>query len=106
MVSTLTRTGDPMRTIAFNSFPQDEQEIFRSSCVRWGKRPDDFLVSAEELDSPGRRGPAHREVTVEHIPSSKARTYRAGRGAGWIGDFEDDLQAVYFGRTWQFSPSS
>jgi hypothetical protein len=83
-----------MRTIPFNSFPTDEQEIFQSSCVRWGKKLRDFVVTADEPDSPDRE----REVTVTYVPSARARSYRAGDGARWIGEFEDDLQLVYFGR--------
>ena len=89
-----------MRTVVFNSFPEDEQEIFQLSCRRWGKRLRDFVVTAEEpdsLDDQQRSRP--REVTVTYVPSARARSYRADRGARWIGDFEDDLQLVYFGRT-------
>jgi len=89
-----------MRTITFNSFPEDEQEIFQLSCKRWGKRLRDFVVTAEEPDSPeDRQSLRPREVTVKYVPSARARSYRADNGAGWIGDFEDDLQLVYFGRT-------
>jgi hypothetical protein len=89
----------PMRTISFSSFPEEEQEIFQLSCRRWWKRPRDFVVTAEEPDSPeDQQSFKPREVTVMYLPSAKARSYRADRGGRWIDDFEDDLQAVYFGR--------
>jgi len=70
---------------------------FRSSCARWRKRPDEFLVKAEEPDLPA--GPPRRiqrEVIVVHVPSAKARRYQAGHGSSWNAAFEDDLQALYF----------
>ena len=86
-----------MRTIAFNLFPEDEQEDFRSSCARWRKSPNEFLVKAEEPDLPaGPPRPIQREVIVVHVPSAKARRYQAGRGSSWNAAFEDDLQALYF----------
>jgi hypothetical protein len=86
-----------MRTIAFNLFPEDEQVDFRSSCVRWRKRPDEFLVKAEEPDLPAPLPrPIQREVIVVHVPTAKARRYQAGRGSSWNAAFEDDLQALYF----------
>jgi hypothetical protein len=86
-----------MRTIAFNLFPQNEQDVFRSSCLRWLKSPDEFLVKAEEPDLPaGFPRSVQREVIVVHVPSAKARRYQAGHGSSWNAAFEDDLQAVYF----------
>lgn len=86
-----------MRTIAFNLFPEDEQEDFRSSCVRWRKSPDEFLVKSEEPDFPaGALRAIEREVIVIHVPSAKARRYQAGHGSSWNAAFEDDLQALYF----------
>jgi hypothetical protein len=86
-----------MRTIAFNLFPEEEQDVFKSSCLRWGMRPKDFLVKAEELDRPaGASRDVRREVIVIHIPSSKGRRYQAGNGSRWNSAFQDDLQALYF----------
>lgn len=86
-----------MRTVEFTSFPKHEQEIFKIACRRWNKNFDDFVVQATEYDSPtGTSGPIRREVTVRHLPSRKARRYDAGRREGWYGEFEDDLQAVFF----------
>ena len=88
-----------VRTIAFNLFPEDEQEDFRSSCKRWRRNPDDFIVKAEEHDpAPGIVSPLRREVIVIHVPSAKARRYEAGHGSSWNAAFEDDLQALYFTR--------
>ena len=92
-----TERVNSMRTIAFNLFPEDERDDFRSSCIRWRKSPDEFLVKAEEADLPA--GPPRRiqrEVIVTHVPSAKARRYRAGHGSSWNAAFEDDLQALYF----------
>jgi hypothetical protein len=59
--------GYLIRTIAFASFPQDEQDIFRSSCRRWGKRLDEFLVKPEKPDPvPGPKSASQREVTVAY----------------------------------------
>ncbi len=89
-----------MRTIAFDSFPEEEQEIFQLSCKRWGMRSRDFVVTAEEPDSPGdQRSLKPREVFVKYLPSAKARSYRGDRGGRWINDFEDDLELVYFGQS-------
>src|SRR5947208_918840 len=89
-----------MRTIAFNCFPEGEQAAFRSSCLRWRKSPNEFLVKAEEVEVPaGLPRPIQREVIVVHVPSAKARRYRAGHGSSWNAAFEDDLQAVYFSTT-------
>lgn len=86
-----------MRTIAFERFPQDEQEDFRSSCKRWRKKPEEFVVRAEERDSSATSvTPLQRDVIVLHVPSGKARRYAAGNGTSWNAKFEDDLQAVYF----------
>jgi hypothetical protein len=88
-----------MRTIAFASFPQDEQDDFRSSCRRWRKSPDEFIVRAEEQDPPpGPPTSIQRDVIVVHEPTGKARRYSAGSGTSWNIKFEDDLQAVYFAR--------
>ena len=88
-----------MRTIAFASFPQDEQDDFRSSCRRWRKRPDEFLVKAEETDPPpGPPSPIQRDVVVLHNPTGKARRYSASNGTSWNIKFDDDLQAAYFAR--------
>lgn len=88
-----------MRPIAFTSFPRDEQDDFRSSCRRWRKNPDEFIVQAEESDPlAGPPRPAERDVIVTHSPTGKSRRYSAGSGASWNMKFEDDLQAAYFAR--------
>jgi hypothetical protein len=89
-----------MQIISLESFPSDEREDFISSCKRWRRDPDDFVVTAEEPDSPGSPpGPVRREVIVTHIPSGKARRYAAGHGSNWNLSFGEDLQALYFTRT-------
>jgi hypothetical protein len=87
-----------MKTIAFKLFPASEQEDFVWSCSHLGgKRPDEFLVRAEEEDpGPGSGQSVRREVIVKHLPSGKARRYGAGDGSSWISKFQDDLEAVYF----------
>ena len=88
-----------MRTIAFALFPQDEQDDFRSSCRRWRKNPEEFLVKAEEQDPPpGPPTSTHRDVVVVHNPTGKARRYSVGNGTSWNIKFDDDLQAAYFAR--------
>ena len=99
MISTTLFENHPMRTIAFTLFPQDEQEDFRSSCKRWRKSPDEFLVKAEVDDPPaGPATPIQRDVLVVHVPTGKARRYTASSGTNWNSKFDDDLQAVYFAR--------
>ena len=89
-----------MRTIAFNSFPADEREDFISSCQRWRRNPNEFLVTAQEHDPyAGVPSPLRREVIVVHRPSAKARRYQAGHATSWNAAFEDDLQALYFPRS-------
>ena len=90
----------PMRTVTFNRFPADEQEDFISSCKRWHRNPNHFLVEAEEYDPPpGPPSGLRREVIVKHIPSGKARRYEAGHRSSWNAAFEDDLQALFFPRS-------
>jgi hypothetical protein len=90
-----------MRTIAFNLFPRGEQEVFRSSCRRWGRSPAEFNVRAEEHElSPGSNNASHRDVIVRHMRLGKARRYEAGGGSDWNGAFEDDLQALFFSNYW------
>jgi hypothetical protein len=98
MFCRLSQRGETdMRTIAFNLFPEHEQDNFRSSCVRWRKRPNEFLVKAEETDVPAVPPmPIQRQVIVVHVSSAKARRYQAGQGSSWNAAFEDDLQALYF----------
>lgn len=99
MISATHVEVHPMRTIAFALFPQDEQDDFRSSCKRWRKNPDEFLVNAEEHDPPpGPATPIQRDVVVVHVPTGKARRYSASSGSSWNRKFDDDLQAVYFAR--------
>ena len=96
MTSTNRFESNPMRTIAFASFPQEEQDNFRSSCKRWRKRPEEFLVEAEELD-PGPESVAPmREVIVVHHETGKGRRYTDAGGTNWNNQFDDDLQAAYF----------
>ena len=88
-----------MRTVAFNSFPINEREDFISSCRRWRRNPEAFLVNAEEEDD--RRpstsaSPVRRDVIVMHVASGKARRYHASYGSNWNAAFEDDLQALFF----------
>jgi hypothetical protein len=88
-----------MRTVAFTSFPQDEQDNFRSSCRRWRKNPDEFIVEAEESDPlAGSPRPIERDVIVMHSPTGKARRYSAGSGTNWNVKLDDDLQAAHFVR--------
>ena len=97
MLPTTPHETSLMRTIAFTSFPQDEQDRFRSSCRWWRKKPDDFVVKAEEPDMPpGPPAPTERDVIVVHKPTGKGRRYGAGSGTNWILKFEDDIQAGYF----------
>jgi hypothetical protein len=99
MITTTHLENHPMRTIAFTLFPSDEQEDFRSSCKRWRKSPEEFLVKAEEQDPPaGPATPIQRDVLVVHVPTGKARRYTASSGTNWNRKFDDDLQAVYFAR--------
>jgi hypothetical protein len=99
MTPTTRFESHPMRTIAFTSFPRDEQDDFRFSCRRWRRNPDEFTVKAEENDPPpGSAMPMRREVIVVYSPTGKGRRYSAGGGTNWILTFSDDLQAVYFGR--------
>jgi hypothetical protein len=96
-VSTSLKGKIPMRTLAFNRLPPDEQEGFISSCRRWTRNPEEFLVKAEEYDPPpGAPSPSRRDVIVTHVPSGKARRYTAGHGSSWNAAFEDDLQAVFY----------
>lgn len=82
------------------SFPADEREDFKSSCLRWRRSPDEFIVTAEEHDfDPGVPSPLRREVIVVHIPSAKARRYEAGHASSGNAAFEDDLQALYVPRS-------
>jgi hypothetical protein len=86
-----------MRTVAFDLFPADEREDFISSCRRWRRNPEEFLVKAEEYDPPpGPPSPVRRDVIVMYVNSGKARRYEAGHGSNWNAAFEDDLQALFF----------
>lgn len=92
-----TKEKAPMRTVAFNLLPANEQEDFAWWRRKAGRMPDEFLVRAEEEDPfPGSGQPVRREVIVKHVPSGKAMRYRAGPGSNWIMAFVDDLQAGYF----------
>jgi hypothetical protein len=86
-----------MKTIPFELFPVDEQEIFIASCRRAGKSQKEFIVRAEEEDPiPGSAQPARREVIVKHVPTGNAMRYNAGPGTNWDSAFLDDLVVGFF----------
>jgi hypothetical protein len=90
-----------MRTVPFDLFPAKEQEDFRISCRHWGRSLDEFLVRAEEDDSPpGHPGPLRRQVIVTHLSLRRTRRYDAALGSGWIRAFEDDVQALFYSHSW------
>jgi len=96
-----------MRTISFHQFPAGEQAAFRSSCTRWRKQPDEFLVEGQDYDL--RWGPPNlrrREVIVVHYPSLKGKRYQTGPASNWNVAFDRDLRAgLYSHHRLQRSPT-
>ncbi|MFL6604687.1 MAG: hypothetical protein ACJ8R9_25590 [Steroidobacteraceae bacterium] len=85
-----------IQTIPLHRIPPGQQEAFRSSCRRWQKQTDEFLVEAQKYDPRSSAPSLGRAVIVVHYPSTKGKRYDAGLASDWNAAFERDLEAVYY----------
>jgi len=90
------RESNPVHTISFADFTQEERETFQWLCRRCRKNSEDFKVEGREhAPDPGTTD-IHRDVVVRYQPTGKARRYCPDYGRSWIVKFSTDLEVHYF----------
>ncbi|MBB1633067.1 MULTISPECIES: hypothetical protein [Cupriavidus] len=81
----------------FSQFPEDEQREVVALCTRLGFVPEDFEITDEGFQ-PDDGDPAQRQVSVRRPAMDAQSAYDASEGAGWIEEFESDLECGLFGQ--------